>query len=222
MLTKTFINKINTILDEESIENLFYSSQDIVQNNAYEFKNCYFLISDELEIIDSSLNISDLDENKGFIIPVIHEDGDDIWEPFTRSFINFFNENFDRSFVYNEWYNPELEENYTEDLIDDDILIEFYDQVCKSVAYNVDLNVPLSVIVDCETLEIISVIPESENTDPEGDNYVSLNIDPTKHTSYLYMSEECQDEIYDKFGFEFDREMFYDFEIFEDFNNNYN
>ena len=216
MFSKILKDKINTTLDSEAIETLIYAAYDIVIDEGYEFENCYFLVSEALEIIDSSLKNSDLDENEGFIIPVIHEDGDDIWEPLTRSFVNFFNENFDRSFVYNEWYNPELEENYSEDLIDDDTLIEFYDQVCKSVAYNVDLNAPLSVIVDCECLEIISVIPESENTDPEGDNYVSLNIDPTKHTSYLYMSEDCQDEIYDKFGFEFDREMFYEFEIWED------
>ena len=216
MFSKILKDKINTTLDSEAIETLIYAAYDIVVDEGYEFENCYFLVSEALEIIDSSLKNSDLDENEGFIIPVIHEDGDDIWEPLTRSFVNFFNENFDRSFVYNEWYNPELEENYSEDLIDDDTLIEFYDQVCKSVAYNVDLNAPLSVIVDCECLEIISVIPESENTDPEGDNYVSLNIDPTKHTSYLYMSEDCQDEIYDKFGFEFDREMFYEFEIWED------
>ena len=216
MFSKIFKDKINTNLDSEAIVDLIYAAQHFVRSNEYEFLNCYFLISEELEIIDSSLNISDLDENKGFIISVIHEDGDDIWEPLTRSFVNFFNETFGRKFKYTEWYDPELEENYTDDLIDDDTLIEFYDHVCKTVAYHSDLNVPLSVIVDCESLEIIRVIPESENTDLENDNYVCLNIDPSKHTSYLYISEDCQDEIYDKFGFEFEREMFYDFEIWED------
>ena len=215
MFSQTFKNKINNILNETKLTELINIAMCSLPKLDIWEENSYYLLSEELEILDASLDKKDLDRKKGFIVSVIFEDGDDIWEPFARSFIDFFNENFDRKFIYREWYDPELEENFTEDLIDDMTLINFYDDVCYAVDYHSYLDVPLSVIVNNKTLEIVAVVPETEKNNYTDANYTCLNVDPTKHTSYLYISEDCQDEIYDKFGFEFEREMFYEFEIRE-------
>ena len=217
MFSKTFINKIDTTLNETVLTNLINVAMSSLPKFDIWGKNSYYLLSEDLKIIGASLNKTELDSSKGIIISVILEYGDDIWEPFTRSFVNFFNENFNRNFQYREWYEPELEENFTEELIDDISLIEFYDKVCWSVACHSYLNVPLSVIVDNETLEIIAVVPETEKSNYNDIDCKCLNIDPTQYTSYLFMSEDCQAEIYDKFGFDFEREMFYEFEIYENY-----
>ena len=222
MFSQTLKNKINNILNETKLTELINIAMCSLPKLDIWEENSYYLLSEELEILDASLDKKDLDCSKGFIVSVIFENGDDIWEPFARSFIDFFNENFDRKFIYREWYDPELEENFTEDLIDDISLINFFDDVCHSVDYYSYLNVPLSVIVNNETLEIIAVVPETEKNNYDNISYTCLDIDPTQHTSYLFMAEDCQAEIYAKFGFDFEPEMFYEFEIREDFNNNYN
>ena len=84
MFSKTFINKIDTTLNETVLTNLI----NVALNSLLKFdiwgKNSYYLLSEDLKIIGASLNKTELDSSKGIIISVILEYGDDIWEPFTR------------------------------------------------------------------------------------------------------------------------------------------
>lgn len=202
-------------ITSEVLEDLIRSAMDYFDSEDIFEQNSYYLISEDFEIIDASLDIDELSDDDGFIVSVIHKEGDDIWEPFTRSFIDYFNDKCDGKFDYCEWYDPILSENYTDDIIDDYTLIEFYDQVCKTVAGYSYLGTALSLVVNKDTLEIIEVTSDKNPESANNDDCVILNIDPTQYTSYLFMSEDCQAEIYDKFGFDFEREMFYEFEIYE-------
>jgi hypothetical protein len=201
----------------EVLEDLIRSAMDYFDTEDIFEQNSYYLISEDFEIIDASLDIDELSADDGFIVSVIYKEGDDIWEPFTRSFVNYFNEKCDGKFEYYEWYDPSLDENYSDDIIDDDTLIEFYDHVCKTVAGYSYLGTALNLVINKDTLEIIEVTSDKTPESPNNGNCIVLTIDPTKHTSYLYMSEDCKDEIKDKLGFEFERDMFFDFEISENY-----
>ena len=212
MSTNSFYNNI----DSEVLEDLIRSAMDYFDSEDIFEQNSYYLVSEDFEINDASLDIDELSDDDGFIESVIHKEGDDIWEPFTRSFIDYFNDKCDGKFDYCEWYEPSLDENYSDDIIDDDTLIEFYDHICKTVATYSYLGTALNLVINQNTLEIIEVTSDKTPESANSDDCVVLNIDPTQHTSYLYMSEDCKVEIEDKLGFEFEREMFYEFEIYED------
>lgn len=167
---------------------------------------------DSLTAEKGSIDADDLKEcDNGFIVKITTEYSEDIWDSVVRSFVEFFNNNFDRNFKYKEWYEPEIDE-HDEKLFTDDQLLSIYKSCYKFCLENRYEKEPYLIVVDMETYEAIRTTKILEVLD---ERYECILIESLDCPYLKEVYDHCTYAIEKHFDIIFEMNMIYNFEVYE-------
>ena len=150
------------------------------------------------------------DLENGLIVEITSEPEEDIWDRVVRSFVDFFNENFDRDFEYEEWYEPFVEENDEEVFTDEQLqsVFETCHNICLENMYEED---PYYTMIDMQNYKAVKSVKKIEGTE---NKYIFLPVEPLKYHGLTDVYDNCANAIELYFDTEFEMNMVYNFEIY--------
>ena len=207
---------VKKMFSEENFNNMdltemIWSAMGIYEEFMKE--NTYIWVSyNTYEAEEGSLDKTDFENrNNGFIVEITCKDSEDIWDSVVRSFVDYFNTNFNRHFEYDEWYEPEIEENDSE-IFTDDQLFDIFDtchNICLDNRYEKE---PYFIMVDMENYRAIKAVKEIETTE---EKYEFIPVEPLEYPYLTEVYDNCQTALYKHFDIDFEVTMIYEFRIYE-------
>lgn len=206
---KEMFNKEN--FDAEALTNMIESARDVFKENSG--SDSYIWVSfDTLEAERSAFEINDLKglEN-GFVVKIVEEPEEYLWEGLVRCFVEYFNENFDRDFDYEEWYEPDIAKN-DEKVFTDEQLCSVFESFQDIYLENIDEYDPYYIMVDMQEYKAVKAVKKLE---PAEDRYVFVPVENTGLYGLSYIFEDCCYALNDYFDTHFDLYMYYNFEIYD-------
>lgn len=132
-------------------------------------------------------------------------------EDVARSFIDYFNDEFDRDFSLNDW-EDKIIINYDEKLFTKNQLSDIYDTFYEFAYENRYAEEPYYIVVDMENHECIDICntPDSSNAKYEY-LFVELSEDPDN----FFYNNNCKEIIEKHFNITFGLDKVYGFDIYE-------
>ena len=207
---------LKEIFNEENFDAGDLTTMIDTAMGAYEdehhFNNYVWVSLDTLEAEKGAREISELANlENGFIVEITNEINEDVWDSVVRSFVDYINENFDRDFEYDEWYEPEVEENDEKVFTDEQLqsVFETCHDICLENRYEED---PYYIMIDMENYKAVKAVKEPE---PAEDRYVFVPIDSIGTDNGLTdVYDNCTDALTEYFDTDFMMTMFYEYEIY--------
>ncbi|MBE6774253.1 MAG: hypothetical protein E7544_08540 [Ruminococcaceae bacterium] len=205
---KEIFNEEN--FDAGDLTVLIHSAMHIYEGET-RFNRYIWVSLDTLEAEKGAREIKEFEglEN-GFIVEITEKPEEDIWDCVLRSFVEYFNENFDLDFKYDEWYEPFVEENDEEAFTDWQLYTVFKTchDICLENRYKEE---PYYIMIDMENYKAVKAVKEPEPTD---DRYVFVPVEPLEEHGLTDIYDNCADALMNYFNTEFEMYMVYDFEIY--------
>ena len=205
---KEMFNEEN--FDAMDLTDMIYSAMNIYDAETH-FNKYIWISLDTLEAEEGAREKSELEDlENGFIVEITSEPEEDIWDRVVRCFVDFFNENFDRDFEYEEWYEPFVEENDEEVFTDEQLqsVFETCHNICLENMYEED---PYYIMIDMQNYKAVKSVKKIEGTE---NKYIFLPVEPLKYHGLTDVYDNCANAIELYFDTEFEMNMVYNFEIY--------
>ena len=206
---KEMFNEEN--FDAEALTNMIESAREVFEENS----GCdsYIWVSlDTLEAEKAAFEINELkDLENGFIVKIVEGPEEYLWEGLVRCFVEYFNENFDRDFDYEEWYEPDIAEN-DEKVFTDEQLCSVFESFQDIYLENIDEEETYYIMVDMQDYKAVKAVREIE---PAEDRYVFVPVENTGLYGLSDVFEDCCTALNEYYDTDFDLYMAYDFEIYD-------
>lgn len=199
--------------DEMDLTEMIYTAMDVYDDNDTKYNRYIWVSCDTLQAEKGSDDIKDLENLKnGFIVAIESKPEEDIWDSVVRAFVDYFNEKFDRDFQYDEWYEPFVEHNdgkvFTDEQLDS--VFETCHNICLENRYEEN---PYYIVVDMDNYKAVEAV---ETIDMSAGNFEYIPIDPLEDHGLTDVYDNCSYALAEYFDTEFEMNMVYNFEIYED------
>lgn len=206
----------NELFNEENfkakdLDKMIDSAINLYIKKGYDYPGCFWISYDSLEAVEVADDEEELENlTNGFIVDISpYHSYSETMEDVARSFIDYFNDEFDRNFSLIDWEDKEII-NYDEKLFTKEQLMSIYES-CYEIAYeNSSETVPYYIVVDMENHICVDTTNEPNTTD---DKYEYMLIEPSSDPHFFYYCNNCKESIENHFNIKFDFETNYGFEI---------